>query len=513
MRPDRGTAFNLRPYQRECIDSIPESGSYLIQMATGLGKTVTMSRIPRRGRMLILSHREELVRQPRKYFPCSFGIEQGKSYSAGEEIVSASVQSMSKRLERFSPDDFDVIVTDEAHHATAATYRKIYEWFRPRLHLGFTATPNRADGTGLEAVFSDIIFERDLPWGIRNGWLSPIRCLRAEIGYDLRGVARRMGDYAPGELERAVNIEGANKAIAEVYAKKAVGQTLVFAVSVAHAKAIAREIPGAVAVAGGEERAGTVAAFARKEIKCLVNCMVFTEGTDIPGIETVVIARPTQNVSLYTQMVGRGCRLAEGKERLTLIDCVGASALNLCTAPSLLGLSVGDLPLRKQKEIEGDLFDLPELAEKASDCPEYWIKNMEVVDLWARSRKYNTHDVNWYRMPDGEMVLSFRGTTLSLPPEDSLGRTVWYGERVPMQRALDSAFLLLRNGFPDEAGLWSAGAVKRWGNAQASEKQRALVSRFLPGLDAERLTKKEAMLILTRCFHARTTGQIPGKTT
>ena len=82
-----------------------------------------------------------------------------------------------------------------------------------------------------------------------------------------------------------------------------------------------------------------------------------------------------------------------------------------------------------------------------------------------------------------------------------------------MQRALDSAFLLLRNGFPDEAGLWSAGAVKRWGNAQASEKQRALVSRFLPGLDAERLTKKEAMLILTRCLHARTTGQISGKTT
>ena len=131
---------------------------------------------------------------------------------------------------------------------------------------------------------------------------------------------------------------------------------------------------------------------------------------------------------------------------------------------------------------------------------------MEVVDLWARSRKYNTHGVNWYRMPDGEMVLSFRGTTLSLPPEDRLGRTVWYGERVPMQRALDCAFLLLRNVFPDEAGLWSSNAVKRWGNAQASEKQRALVSRFLPRLDVQRLTKKEAMLILTRCFHERATG-------
>ena len=500
----RVSAYSLRPYQRECIEAIPEAGSYLIQMATGLGKTVTMSAIPRRGRMLILSHREELVRQPRKYFPCSFGIEQGKSYSCGEEVISASVQSLCKRLNRFAPDDFDVIVTDDAHHATARTYRMIYDYFRPRLHLGFTATPNRADGTGLEAVFSDIIFERDLPWGIRNGWLSPVRCLRAQIGYDLRGVASRMGDYAPGELEKAVNIEGANKAIAQAYAQRAVGQTLIFAVSVAHARALAAAIPGAVAVAGGEDRTETVKRFAEKKIRCLVNCMVFSEGTDIPGIETVIIARPTQNVSLYTQMVGRGTRVAEGKKFLTLIDCVGVSALNLCTAPSLLGLSVEDLPPRRKEKIEGDLFDLPELTAQAADCPEYWVKNMETVDLWARSRKYNLHDVNWYRMPDGRMILSFDGSTFSLPAEDNLGRTVWNGECVPMQKALDAVFMILRASFPDASGLWSASAVKRWGNAQATAKQQGLVRRFLPGLDVTRLTKKEAMLILTRCFHART---------
>lgn len=240
--------FNLRDYQRECIAAIPESGRFLIHMSTGLGKTVTFSQIPRRGRMLILSHREELVRQPRKYFDCSFGMEMAEERSNGEEVVSASVQSLVRRLHRFSADDFDIIVTDEAHHATAPSYEKIYSHFKPRLHLGFTATPNRNDGVGLEQVFDDIIFERDLEWGIRNGWLCDIHCLRVEIGYDLRGVATRMGDYAIGELEQAVNIASANKAIADAYQRYAVGQTLIFACSVAHAKAISGEIPGATAI-------------------------------------------------------------------------------------------------------------------------------------------------------------------------------------------------------------------------------------------------------------------------
>ncbi|MEG0378549.1 MAG: DEAD/DEAH box helicase family protein, partial [Eubacterium sp.] len=100
--------FKLRPYQAACIAAIPETGSYLIQMATGLGKTVTFSQVPRRGRMLLLSHREELVRQPAKYFDCSFGVEQAGEKSHGEMVVSASVQSLIRRLGRFAPDTFDI---------------------------------------------------------------------------------------------------------------------------------------------------------------------------------------------------------------------------------------------------------------------------------------------------------------------------------------------------------------------------------------------------------------------
>ena len=139
--------MELRDYQKECIDTISAlpPGAYLSQMATGLGKTVTFANIPRHGRELILSHREELVRQPQKYYNCSYGIERAGEHSHGEDVVSASVQTMVRRLDNFRPDDFDIIIVDEAHHAAARTYRQILDYFHPRLKLGFTATPNRGD--------------------------------------------------------------------------------------------------------------------------------------------------------------------------------------------------------------------------------------------------------------------------------------------------------------------------------------------------------------------------------
>ena len=141
----------------------------------------------------------------------------------------------------------------------------------------------------------------------------------------------------------------------------------------------------------------------------MVNCMVFTEGTDIPLVETVIIARPTQSDSLYTQMVGRGLRLHPGKEKLNLIDCVGVTGkASLCTAPSLLGIDLKGVPQERQADLEGMLFELPDKALRAADCPESWIRNVEIVDLWAREQAYNTHNVNWFRMPDGSLVCSFR---------------------------------------------------------------------------------------------------------
>ena len=276
--------MELRDYQRECISAIESQppGSYLCQMATGLGKTVTFANIPRHGRVLLLSHREELVEQPRKYFDCSFGVERSEKHSHGEEVVSASVQSLVRRLSRFRPDEFDTLIVDEAHHSAARTYRRILDYFEPRLTLGFTATPNRGDKVRLNDVFQKIIFQRDLRWGIENGYLTDIYCIRVNIGFDLSAVHTRHGDYAPGELADAM--DGTADAIAEAYRDFARGATLIFAVNVAQAEEIAERIDGAVVVTGEtKDRAAIIRAFTAGEIHCIVNCGVHRGHRHPPG--------------------------------------------------------------------------------------------------------------------------------------------------------------------------------------------------------------------------------------
>ena len=313
--------IQLREYQQECINAVEKAGAgnHLVVMATGLGKTVTFANIPRHGRVLILSHRDELVRQPEKYYDCSFGIEKASEHSNGEDVVSATVQTLAsdRRLNAFNPGDFDMVITDEAHHAVAPSYRKIIEYLQPRVHLGFTATPNRADGKGLVEAFDDIVFNRDLRWGIENGYLSDIDCRRVTIGWKTKGVSRRAGDFAINELDSRVNTKKTNEQVAAAYQQLAMGQTLIFATSVDHAYELSKLIPDSVVVDGKtplDERRQIIERFTNREIRCLINFGVFTEGTDLPLIETVLLARPTTNQSLYAQMVGRGLRLSEGKK-------------------------------------------------------------------------------------------------------------------------------------------------------------------------------------------------------
>lgn len=491
----------LRDYQQACIDEIESRppGRYLIQMATGLGKTATFTHIPRHGRVLILSHREELVNQPVKYYACPVGIEKGMQKSHGEEVVSASVGSMVHRLERFNHEEFDTIICDECHHAAAKTYRTIFSYFKPQKLLGFTATPGRGDKVRLDDLFEDIIFQRDLRWGIQHGYLSDIYCKRINIGYDLRGVHTVHGDYAPGELEKAM--DGTADAIAQAYREHAVGATLIFAASVHQAEEISVRIPGSVVVTGNtKDRASIIKRFTDGEIPCIVNVMVFTEGTDIPRVETVIIARPTQSESLYTQMVGRGLRLYPGKERMVLIDCVGITGkASLCTAPTLIGLDMTSVPPSKRENVFGDLFDLPVRIAAASDCPESWIRNVEIVNLWAKEQNYQTHNVNWFKLPDGSLICNLPDRhTQIIPCPDELGRTVYEGKTVTMQAALDCAYLKLCTNFPQYQYIWDKKNVDRWGKQPASEKQLRLVQRKCKGFDTTGLTKAQANQILSR---------------
>lgn len=495
--------LKLRDYQQEVLNIIDnlEPGAYLIQMATGLGKTATFTNIKRKGRVLVLAHREELVTQPIKYYDCPVGIEMANHKSNGEDVVIASVQSIIHRLDKFKPDDFDMIIIDEAHHAAATSYKKIINYFNPRLLLGFTATPNRGDGVRLDDVFQKIIYQKDLKWAIQNHYLTDIHCLRVNIGYDISKVARKMGDFAVGELEEALNSDVLNGAIAEAYKKYAKGQTLIFATSVEHAQNIAKLIPGAIAItAETNNRAELIQKFTNREIPCLVNCMIFTEGTDMPLVETVMIARPTSNSSLYTQMVGRGLRLYPGKDKLTLIDLVGTTGkANLCTAPTLIGIDLNSVPKAQQDDIEGDLFDLPDLITQKADCIESWIRNIEIVDLWAKEQEYNLHNVNWFKMPNGDFILQLKGKKIRIPAQNELGETI-LDRPMKMQEAFDIAYQYLCENYEDQRYLWDLSIVKKWGKAPASEKQKAQVKRFFRNYDTSELTKLEASQILNRLF-------------
>mgnify|MGYP003303855081 CR=1 FL=1 len=497
--------LKLRDYQEEVLEIIDnlKPGAYLIQMATGLGKTATFTNIKRKGRVLVLAHREELITQPVKYYNCPVGIEMASNNSNGEEVVIASIMSLTHRLEKFKPNEFDMIIIDEAHHAAAQSYKKITNYFKPRLLLGFTATPNRGDNVRLDDVFQKIIFQRDLKWAIKNKYLTDIECLRVNIGYDISKVARRMGDYAIGELEQAMDTDILNGAIAEAYQKYANGQTLIFATSVEHARNIAKLIPGAVAVtAETKNRAELIQRFTNREIPCLVNCMIFTEGTDMPLVETVMIARPTSNSSLYTQMVGRGLRLYPGKEKLILIDLVGTTGrANLCTAPTLLGIDMENVPKSKRDEIQGDLFDLPDLIQEIADVPESWIKNIEYVNLWARGQNYNTHNVNWFKMPNGDMVCTLKSFRLVIPAQDELGDTILSGKKMKMQEALDLAYQYLLEEYSEEKYLWDTTQIKKWGKSEATEKQKSIIRRMCKDFDTSELTKSQASQILNRLFY------------
>lgn len=499
--------MELRDYQKECIDIIEAKapGAYLCQMPTGCGKTATFTHIPRKGgRVLVLAHREELVRQPARYYDCPVGFEIAKERSHGEDVVIASVQSLVNRLDRFSYDEFDKIITDEAHHAAASTYKRIYDHFAPEKHIGFTATPNRGDKAKLDDVYSEIIFQRDLRWAIQSGYLCDIHCLRVNIGFDLSAVHTRHGDYAPGELEEAM--DGTADAIAQAYREHAKGATLIFAVNVHQAEEIAQRIPGAVVVTGKtRDRADITERFTRREIPCIVNVMVFTEGTDIPLVETVIIARPTQSEALYTQMVGRGLRTHPEKEKLILIDCVGVTGkASLCTAPSLLGIDLKNIPSQKADEIQGPLFELPQKAIAASDCPESWIKNVQIVDLWAKEMSYNLHDVNWFKMPDGKLVCSLPDRkNIVIPCPDQLGQVSYCGVKMPYQSALDRAYTELCDFNADARLIWDINAAKAWGKKPATESQLRVIQKKFKNFDTTGLDRLQASQILNRIFGER----------
>ena len=385
----KGQAVKIvqRPYQIECEEAIQNAGpgKHLVVLATGLGKTVVFTHLKGMGRTLILSHRDELVRQPEKYYNgrVTFGVEKAEETAADEEVVSASVLSLCQdaRLNRYAPDAFETIIIDEAHHAAATVYRKILNHFTGASRvIGFTATPKRGDDVRLDDVFDDIIFNRDIRWGITNGYLSRIRCEQVYAAYSLAGVEKSNGDYSAAQLETAFFGNDSDQSIiptaARAYLEKCHDQnrhTLIYCVTKkicsvlcdTITKMLPEEERDTVQVLLGttsdKKRAQILSDFTSGKVKCIINCMVLTEGTDLPVCDAIINLRPTCRNSLYQQMVGRGTRLYPEKEYCLVLDIVpddgSAVRRTLCTAPGLFGID----PVRLDKEQRGKLTEETDL--------------------------------------------------------------------------------------------------------------------------------------------------------
>ena len=405
--------MELRDYQKECVDTVnalPDGARTVVCLATGLGKTVTASRFAFKGRMLWLSHRDELVRQPERYFEdigLSYGIEKADERSDGEDVVSASIQSICRdeRLKKFSPNEFDVVICDEAQHAAAPTYRKVLSYFRPRKLIGLTATPKRGDGVRLTDVFDDICFVRDLKWGIENGYLSRIRCLHVSADYDMDKAVFTLGDFTAGSLGKEMEDSNDDAIVAKAYAEHAFPenrQTLIYCPTIRNCEKVASAVRNAlpekerdsIAVLSDgtapDKRREILDKYRKREIRCIVNCMILTEGADLPETSCIINNRPTANSSLYQQIIGRGTRLAEGKEYCLIIDVVGKNyeKKDLTTAPTLFGIDPEMLPKEaREKMEESDLLEFAEaVKEEQAKTKEKIALRQYLVDLFTQER-------------------------------------------------------------------------------------------------------------------------------
>lgn len=419
------TPPSLRDYQRECLSAIYERYQAGIRrqltcLPTGSGKTVIFADFPRyfkmKNQMLVLAHRAELLDQARDKIQAAnpdlrVEVEQAnRTADPGCHVVVASVPTLgrkgSKRLKQLDPNRFFLIVVDEAHHATAETYKRVFEYFgvfkkdTPKLLVGFTATSKRGDGVGLDAVFQEIVYSKELPEMIKAGYLSPVAGYRVETDIDLSRVKTRMGDFVTSQLSQAVNVEGRNDTIVEVFRSHLEGkQTLCFCVDVAHAHSLAetfnKEGIRAASVTGDMDRSAREKAledFSSGRIQILANCMVLTEGYDEPSVEGIILARPTKSSLLYTQMIGRGTRLYPGKENVTIIDIVDATREHsLTTLSGLFGLS-------EKFDLEGHTTDEVEKAMQWTELNRPWVsvdRATSLSDLRYRCTKIDLFDLNF----------------------------------------------------------------------------------------------------------------------
>ncbi|PSN71486.1 P-loop containing nucleoside triphosphate hydrolase protein [Corynespora cassiicola Philippines] len=484
--------ITLREYQEECIQSVL---AYLakghkrlgVSLATGSGKTVIFTHLIDRiaavddaSQTLILAHRRELVEQAARHCSLAYpdkhvDIEMGSHHASGAaDITVASIQSIMSgdRVEKFDPARFKLILVDEAHHVVATQYLQVLEHFglrhaadwnqvsAPAL-VGVSATFSRFDGRKLGAVIDHIVYHRDYVDMIEENWLSDVMFTTVEMKTDLTKVdTGANGDFQTGALSKAINTEQTNELVIKSWLTKAKERksTLVFCVDLSHVTNLTakfRQCGIAAEFVTGDTpakiRSARVDAFRNGEFPVLLNCGVFTEGTDIPNIDCVLLARPTKSRNLLVQMIGRGMRLFSGKQNCHVIDMVAALSTGVVSTPTLFGLDPAEIvdkadtkdmtELKERKEREKEREQEAATSQKAAASKSVpgtvtFTDYDSVHDLIADTsgdryiRELSEHA--WVAVGDGKFVLSTNsGNYLIIEPTEDKGFQAKYYWKLP----------------------------------------------------------------------------------
>lgn len=379
------------PYQKEILErlnverDIHKRYRNLVVAATGTGKTVISAFDFRRfykshpsAKFLYIAHREEILKQARATYRAVL-----RSSSFGELWVGgiqpdhysqlfASVQTLNRRLDQqtLSPDFFDFIVIDEVHHISADSYRPILKHFEPKILVGLTATPERHDGSDIREDFcGTIAAELRLPEAINQRYLCPFQYFGIDDPTDLSKVQWIQGRYLPSELTKLYTandqrvghiLHSMKQVLDNIHTIKA----LAFCVSQDHAqfmceKFLLKGIKSAVLTSSNsQDRVTLREKLVSGEINILFVVDIFNEGVDIPEIDTVLFLRPTESLTVFLQQLGRGLRLSEGKDCLTVLDFVGNAREEYDFSQKFRAL-VGKSYTSVYDEIESDFPHLP----------------------------------------------------------------------------------------------------------------------------------------------------------
>jgi superfamily II DNA or RNA helicase len=511
--------IELRPYQKEAIKSFKsyvqgEQKRGIVVFPTGCGKTIFGLSLAKQmgGRCLWLAHRDELITQPLKalkaLWPSSNpGVVKADRNEWAREFVFASVQTAwrDNRLEKLK--NFDLVVVDECHHAAAKTYKTILEGvgcFKkdgPPL-LGLTATPERTDNFKLDDVFQSIVYQFQLRQAVESGYLVDVEMVQRSINIDLDNISSRGGDWAEGELDNALLEAGIVKEVCNAVDEHAKDKkAIIFTVSVKQAQLISQELlkrgyPSSwvAGILQTEKRRERLRKLGTGEITHLANCMVLTEGFDEPSVDCIIMARPTQSKSLYIQCVGRGLRIAPGKDRCTIIDMVGLSKKHtLIQAPVIFGLEANLQEREKRETID----DMP----SAKHAHKLLLSQLKGVAPIERSA------LRWVPTRGGGYALNCGdgGTViLQVAKEhdwyvDVVHRT---GSKGRERLTMDPIDLELAQGVAEDyvrraSAVYLSNKSSKWRSAPATDKQIAALKKWKVRFDPDTITKGEASDLLT----------------